>query len=432
MRSLSTGFLAFTVYVLSPVLAIGQPRVPPGPGGESDLNPEPHVVARLLQQHIPPSLEVDRSIAGLSAGRHPELLTWERVYEMSLVRARGAPGPRAETLDPKAIAEQAARCGFADFGRFREEFLAARRPGGGAFRDPSGDFLELLEGLEKVYHARRHTAFYKSAFVFLSELHKGEHAGLSRLALDQVENAMDLARLNLAEATADYRDRLEGFKVAMGLSVHAPVVLDQGIMASFSRVFDQARGWQERPDRSLQELSRIIKGLPALGNVVVEGRSILSLMGGSTDQQEEAMGHAARVAIRNRRDLDKGQAHEETAVALELEIRRGLRRLSVLRRAYELQQRGYELSILRFDNELIQMAAPSGGSELVPSALVRSAKLGTGIIGLLAPETQRREAEDRLVTIWTSFQRERLAIYRELGIFPYDDWRSFFNDLSAR
>ena len=58
--------------------------------------------------------------------------------------------------------------------------------------------------------------------------------------------------------------------------------------------------------------------------------------------------------------------------------------------------------------------------------------IASGITGLLAPEAQRLNAEDRLVTIWTSFQAERLALYRELGILPYDDWKSLFNDLSAR
>ena len=74
-----------------------------------------------------PSLEVDKEIAGLSASSHPEVLNWERVYAMALVRARRGPGLRAEALDPKAIAEQATRNGFDDFGRFRKEFLAARR-----------------------------------------------------------------------------------------------------------------------------------------------------------------------------------------------------------------------------------------------------------------------------------------------------------------
>ena len=50
---------------------------------------------------------------------------------------------------------------------------------------------------------------------------KGESAGVSQLHLDQAEAALVLARQNLAEAIADYRDQLERFKVAMGLSVRA-------------------------------------------------------------------------------------------------------------------------------------------------------------------------------------------------------------------
>ncbi len=199
-------------------------------------------------------------------------------------------------------------------------------------------------------------------------------------------------------------------------------------MASFGKVFDQARSWQERPDHSLSELPRIIKGLPALGEVVVEGRSILALMGGSTDQQEEALTRAARLAIQNRSDLDRGPTRgDAAAAALELDIRRRIRRLFELRRAYEAQQRSYELSIRLIDQGLEQLAAPSR-----VSSLARPAMVATVVTGLLAPETERRNAEDRLVTIWTSFQTERLALYRELGILPYDDWKSFFNDLSAR
>ena len=112
-----------------------------------------------------------------------------------------------------------------------------------------------------------------------SELIKGESGGLSQLQLDQTEALLIGARQELAEAIAAYRDGLERLKMTMGLSVR-PVVLDREIVASFGKVFDQARSRQERPDHSLSELPRIIKGLPALGEVVVEGRSILALMGG--------------------------------------------------------------------------------------------------------------------------------------------------------
>jgi hypothetical protein len=427
MRTIATGLLACAAYVLAPALAFGQAQAPPRPAGESDQSPAPHELAHLLQWHVPPSLERDKEIAGLSASSHPEALNWERVYALALVRARGGTGPRALALDPKAVADQAAQNGFDDFGRFRKEFLAARRPGGGGFDDPSGEFLALLDRLERIDHAQRHAAFYKNTCTLFSELIKGESAGLSQLQLDQAEALLIRARQDLAEAIVDYRDGLERFKVTMGLSVRAPVVLDREIVASFGKVFDQARSWQERPDHSLSDLPRIIKGLPALGEVVVEGRSILALMGGSTDQQEEALTSTVRLAIQKRIDLDTGPTRGDAVDALELDIRRRIRRLFELRRAYQAQPRSYELSIRLIDQGLEQLASPSR-----VSSLARPAMVATVATGLLAPERERRNAEDRLVTIWTSFQKERLALYRELGILPYDDWKSFFNDLSAR
>jgi hypothetical protein len=428
MRMISAGFLACAVSVLAPALAFGQGQAPPRPEGEKDRPPAAHELAHLLQHHVPPSLDVDKEIAGLSASSHPEVLNWERVYALAVVRARGGPGPRALALDPKAVAEQAARHGFNDFGRFRKEFLAAGRHGGGGFHDPSGEFLALLDRLERIDHAQRNAAFCANAFTLLSELIKGESAGVSQLHLDQAEALSIGARQGLALEIADYRDRLESFKITMGLSVGAPVVLDRAILASFRKVFDQAESWQERPDRSLGELPRIIKGLPALGEVVVEGRSILALLGGNTDQQEEALSRAARLAIRNRSDLDKGPAAlGDDAAALELSIRRRIRLLFERRRDYETQQRSYGLSIRLIDQGLEQVPAPSR-----TSALARAAMVASVITGVFATEAQRKKSEDRLVTIWTSFQTERLVLYRELGILPYDDWKSFFNDLSAR
>ena len=42
-----------------------------------------------------------------------------------------------------------------------------------------------------------------------------------------------------------------------------------------------------------------------------------------------------------------------------------------------------------------------------------------------------QEAQDRLIALWTSFRVERLALYRDLGVLPYDHWDAFYADLSA-
>ena len=170
MRTLATGFLTFAVSVLAPAWLLGQPQVPPRPRRKGPA-PAAHELAHLLHQHVAPSPEVDRETAGVSAIRHPEALTWERVYALALVRARGGPAPRREPR-PEGPWEQATRDGVADFGRFRKEFLAARARGRGGFHDPSGEFLALLGRLERIDHARRNVALQENLFTLLSELSK--------------------------------------------------------------------------------------------------------------------------------------------------------------------------------------------------------------------------------------------------------------------
>ena len=53
------------------------------------------------------------------------------------------------------------------------------------------------------------------------------------------------------------------------------------------------------------------------------------------------------------------------------------------------------------------------------------------IQGLVNNVARLREAEDRLAAIWASFRTERLALYRDLGVLPYENWDAFYADLSA-
>ena len=55
----------------------------------------------------------------------------------------------------------------------------------------------------------------------------------------------------------------------------------------------------------------------------------------------------------------------------------------------------------------------------------------TLIQGLVDAFGRIPEAQDRLIALWTSFHAERLALYRDLGVLPYDNWDAFYADLSA-
>jgi hypothetical protein len=126
--------------------------------GRMTLDDAQSLVGLFFPQLPPRFLDSGKEIAGLSTGSRPELLTWERVYTLALVRARAGATRSAEVLDPKVFAEIAVRYGVAVLSRFRHDFLAVRPGTGGAFRDPSGDYLELLRRLQVIDNARSDVA----------------------------------------------------------------------------------------------------------------------------------------------------------------------------------------------------------------------------------------------------------------------------------
>ena len=141
VRILAIGIVCCAVCVVATRSSAGRPQ-PPLPGDGSEIN-------QLLTPYVPPSLDFDKEIAGLSKGSRPEILTWERIYALALVRARSIRGAFAPTLDPMALNQEAARQGVADFARFRKEFLTGRVAAGGAFRDPSARVFGLLGRLQR-------------------------------------------------------------------------------------------------------------------------------------------------------------------------------------------------------------------------------------------------------------------------------------------
>jgi hypothetical protein len=389
------------------------------------------IVGLFFPQVPPRSPDSDKQLAGLPADSRPELLTWERVYTLALLRARAGPMRGAEVLDPKVLADLAERHGVADFSRFRRDFLAGRPgPGAdGAFRDPSGDYLELLRRLQVIDTARLDVARRENCLRLYQELIQGESSGLGALEVDLVEASLVRARQRLASATAQFRDGLDELKAAIGLPPRAVLIPDPRGIAAFREVFDGVHNWHRDPKRSLKELSQLIAGLPALGEVMVEGRPILGTIESNPDRLEDVLAAAARVAGTNRGGQEQGEAARDADVQLELRTRRHIRRLMEARRAYDGEKRRYELASRLIEEVLTEFVAPPAGGT---QALAQSVGASTKTQALLDQFAQIQGAQDRLVGLWTSFKAERLALYRDLGILPYDDWKSFSDDLAAR
>ncbi len=187
--------------------------------------------------------------------------------------------------------------------------------------------------------------------------------------------------------------------------------------------------WHRDPNRTLRALPRLIARLPALGEVVVEGRPILGTIEANPDRLEDELAATTRLANKNRHSREKGEAARDTDLQLELRTRKHIRRLVEARRAYVGERRRYELASRLIDEVLEQVVSPpAGGTQALAQAV--GARIATQ--GLLEQFIQIERAQDRLVGLWASFKAERLALYRDLGVLPHDDWKPFYDDLAAR
>jgi hypothetical protein len=425
MRNLFTGILACALVIVVEISFAGPPQQPPSPVPAGDAVVQPPVLdlkqieaaGRRNQVEalgisgitvVPPfapTPDYDKEIAGLPSGSRPPVLTWERIYALALVRAHPGQGGQ----------------GVADFAQFRKDFCADDPGAGEKFRDPSAAVLDLLGRLEAIDNARRNIEFHENLMKLLLERIQGEASGLCQLDVDMVSASLARVRQKRADEISQFRDGLDQLKVVLGLSPRVEFILDRPRPAAFREVRDEVDNWARRPDRSLQELPRLLEGLPGLGEVVVDGRPILAKLDKNPDLLEEILTRAAQLAIKNRNDRDKSQAQGDAAVQLELRVRRRLRNLLDTRRACEGEKRSYELAIRLRDQTFERLIAPPTAAISPRSPMIKE---------LIEAANEMLKVEDRLVGLWTSFRTERLALYRDLGVLPYKDWSSFYADLT--
>ena len=174
--------------------------------------------------------------------------------------------------------------------------------------------------------------------------------------------------------------------------------------------------------RSREELHRLVERLPALGEVILGGQPILAMIETNPENGDELLATAVQLAIRNRGERDRDRARLNAGVQLELRIRRRIRSLLETRRAYEAAKGEYEIAERVYDQALERLSAPT--AQVISWRSLLLERLTEQLDRVL-------EAKDRLITLWTSFRTERLALYRDVGALPYNDWKSFYADLSA-
>jgi hypothetical protein len=151
--------------------------------------------------------------------------------------------------------------------------------------------------------------------------------------------------------------------------------------------------------------------------VVIEGRSVLGEIEGNPDRLSDVLATAARAALKNRSD-PKGPDD-----ALELRVRHRLRRLAEIRADYEIERRLSVTVVRQLNDAYERIIAPPAGAASDGSRRVSFQSLTL--------ERQGRN-RDQLVALWTTFRAERLALYRDLGTLPFNDWASYQDQFIAR
>jgi hypothetical protein len=368
--------------------------------------------------NIPPYSEAaETEIAGLGRGSAPVTLTWDRVYACVLIRARSGNRALAQSLDLETLSRQSPRFGVAEFARFQNEFCTSD-----VFRDPGPDVLALLGKLQAVDNARRDFAVHEALGKLLEEQIQRSASSLGRIDVDAVAAASIRARERLDRRTREFRDGLDDLKVILGLSPRAAVILDRKIISDFQAVFVELETWNRNANRDIAQLSRLVAKLPKLGDIVLDGQPIFQSIAVNPEGLDNVLARSAQLAVENRGDAVGFRKQENIGVALELKIRRRIRHLAEIHRAYAEATRGYEMAVRLSDQSMERLLRPR--SEQVAS---RSALLER----ILENLNELLETEDRLVDYWTRFRAERLLLFRDLGILPYQDWSTFYGDLTA-
>lgn len=110
----------------------------------------------------------------------------------------------------------------------------------------------------------------------------------------------------------------------------------------------------------------------------------------------------------------------QTEDTLKLNIRNDIRALHLSYLSYEIQRRNFVLLIRQKDQAFEQIIAPPTGA-----ATAGSTQGAVQTNNLITAQNQLLGTENQLINIWTTYQQNRLALYRDLGTLPYDEWEAF-------
>lgn len=226
-------------------------------------------------------------------GKHSAQPQVQSALPLSFVQPFLAGGGRAVTLEALTQAERNLLYQIRSFALFRQQFTVAVLVGGsiqnfgsqvaslgfsgGGSNDPVTGYVNVLEDLQVVENNRRNVATFARLFKIYDELKAGESSGLTQLQVDQIGQNLQTARSQYLQSRLTYRNDLDNFKMQMGLPPDTPIVPDRGLTKPFKDVFDGIDAWGADRNRKLEDLPDFADRLPALQDVILDGRSVLDV-----------------------------------------------------------------------------------------------------------------------------------------------------------
>jgi hypothetical protein len=235
-------------------------------------------------------------------------------------------GGRAVTLEPLTQAERSLLYSIRNFALFRQDFTVSTLTGGteiqfgtnvttGGFlagsgnADPTTGFMNVVEDVQLVENARKNLSVFENFLVVYQELVKGESSGLTQLQVDQINQNVQGARNTLINVQTTYRNDLDQFKIQLGMPPDVPVIIDRTRTLPFKQTFESIDKWALSPKRELEDLDAIVKRLPDLEDLVLDGRSCHDVFKDEDGSSlEDLLVTAERIAMENRLDLMNARA----------------------------------------------------------------------------------------------------------------------------
>ncbi len=125
------------------------------------------------------------------------------------------------------------------------------------------------------------------------------------------------------------------------------------------------------------------------------------------------------------------RALQNTEDNIKYQVRQEVRSMQTQYRNYKTQQRNLVLNIRQRDQSLLQVSAPpgagggAGGQGQANQAAIQVQNVRGSQGGVVATEVN-------LTNLWLQFQIQRITLYRDLGILPYDEWEAFYELFPAK